>query len=125
MTYQAASVAGAQNMRELLLQMGALRDSVATELADPSSWILDIDRKITETLRSPDFPKKNFRNTPLAGSLIPWIDVPLRMAKLKKSGRAALSLIRSWEGQHLEPLEAFQLMDCVCVLVQCVVTHRA
>ena len=54
MTYQAASGAGAQNMRELLLQMGALRDSVAAELADPSSWILDIDRKVTATLRSAD-----------------------------------------------------------------------
>ncbi len=84
MTYQAASGAGAQNMRELLLQMGALRDSVATELADPSSWILDIDRKITETLRSPDFPKKNFRNTPLAGSLIPWIDVPVENGQTKE-----------------------------------------
>ncbi|WP_114654355.1 aspartate-semialdehyde dehydrogenase [Polynucleobacter necessarius] len=84
MTYQAASGAGAQNMRELLLQMGALRDSVAIELADPSSWILDIDRKITETLRSPDFPKKNFRNTPLAGSLIPWIDVPVENGQTKE-----------------------------------------
>ena len=84
MTYQAASGAGAQNMRELLLQMGTLRDSVATELADPSSWILDIDRKITETLRSSDFPKKNFRNTPLAGSLIPWIDVPVEHGQTKE-----------------------------------------
>ena len=84
MTYQAASGAGAQNMRELLLQMGALRDSVATELADPSSWILDIDRKVTETLRSPDFPKKNFRNTALAGSLIPWIDVPVENGQTKE-----------------------------------------
>jgi aspartate-semialdehyde dehydrogenase len=84
MTYQAASGAGAQNMRELLLQMGVLRDSVASELADPSSWILDIDRKITETLRSPDFPKQNFRNTPLAGSLIPWIDVPVENGQTKE-----------------------------------------
>jgi len=84
MTYQAASGAGAQNMRELLLQMGALRDSVAAELADPSSWILDIDRKVTETLRSPDFPKQNFRNTPLAGSLIPWIDVPVDHGQTKE-----------------------------------------
>ena len=84
MTYQAASGAGAQNMRELLLQMGALRDSVATELADPSSWILDIDRKVTETLRSPNFPKQHFRNTALAGSLIPWIDVPVEHGQTKE-----------------------------------------
>jgi aspartate-semialdehyde dehydrogenase len=84
MTYQAASGAGAQNMRELLLQMGALRDSVATELANPSSSILDIDRKVTETLRSPGFPKENFRNTPLAGSVIPWIDVSVEHGQTKE-----------------------------------------
>ena len=77
MTYQAASGAGAQNMRELLEQMGALHASVATELADPASAILDIDRKVTETLRSAALPVGNFRGVPLAGSLIPWIDVPV------------------------------------------------
>ena len=77
MTYQAASGAGAQNMRELLLQMGALHDSVKQALNDPSSAILDIDREVARTMRASDFPAKNFRNTPLAGSLIPWIDVPV------------------------------------------------
>jgi aspartate-semialdehyde dehydrogenase len=77
MTYQAASGAGAQNMRELLCQMGALHDAVRAELADPASAILEIDRKVAETMRSPDFPTKNFRNTALAGSLIPWIDAPV------------------------------------------------
>ena len=77
MTYQAASGAGAQNMRELLCQMGALHDAVKTELADPASAILEIDRKVAETMRAASFPTKNFRNTALAGSLIPWIDVPV------------------------------------------------
>ena len=77
MTYQAASGAGAQNMRELLSQMGALHDAVKDDLADQSSAILDIDRKVAETMRSAAFPTKNFRNTALAGSLIPWIDVPV------------------------------------------------
>lgn len=77
MTYQAASGAGAQNMRELLLQMGALHDAVRSELAEPASAILDIDRKVAECMRSPSFPTTNFRKTALAGSLIPWIDVPV------------------------------------------------
>ena len=77
MTYQAASGAGAQNMRELLAQMGAVHASVADLLADPASAILDIDRRVAETLRSAAFPTGHFRNTPLAGSLIPWIDVPV------------------------------------------------
>jgi aspartate-semialdehyde dehydrogenase len=84
MTYQAASGAGAQNMRELLSQMGALHDAVKTDLANPSSAILDIDRKVAAALRSADFPTKNFRNTALAGSLIPWIDVPVEHGQSKE-----------------------------------------
>jgi aspartate-semialdehyde dehydrogenase len=84
MTYQAASGAGAQNMRELIAQMGAIHDSVKDLLADPASAILDIDRKVAETIRSDAFPKKNFRNTPLAGSLIPWIDVPVDNGQSKE-----------------------------------------
>ena len=84
MTYQAASGAGAQNMRELLSQMGALHDAIKAELADPASAILDIDRKVAETMRAADFPTKNFRNTALAGSLIPWIDVPVDNGQSKE-----------------------------------------
>ncbi|AYH44956.1 aspartate-semialdehyde dehydrogenase [Azoarcus sp. DN11] len=84
MTYQAASGAGAQNMRELLAQMGALHDAVKAELADPASAILDIDRKVAATMRSSDFPVKNFRGAALAGSLIPWIDVPVDNGQSKE-----------------------------------------
>jgi aspartate-semialdehyde dehydrogenase len=84
MTYQAASGAGAQNMRELLAQMGALHDAVKAELADPASAILDIDRKVAETMRASRFPTRNFRNTALAGSLIPWIDVPVEGGQSKE-----------------------------------------
>ncbi|ERS82420.1 MULTISPECIES: aspartate-semialdehyde dehydrogenase [unclassified Halomonas] len=76
MTYQAASGSGAKHMRELLNQMGGLRDSVADELADPASAILDIDRKVTAAMRSGEFPTDNF-GAPLAGSLLPWIDTKL------------------------------------------------
>ena len=84
MTYQAASGAGAQNMRELLAQMGQLHRLVEHELADPSSAILDIDRKISECLRHRDLPVENFRGVPLAGSLIPWIDVPVDHGQSKE-----------------------------------------
>nr|WP_087022663.1 aspartate-semialdehyde dehydrogenase [Thaumasiovibrio subtropicus] len=73
-TYQAASGAGAKNMRELIGQMGVINDAVTSELANPATSILDIDRKVAETLRSTDFPANEF-GVPLAGSLIPWIDV--------------------------------------------------
>lgn len=73
MTYQAASGAGAPNMRELISQMGYLEKQVAAELSDPASAILDIDRKITDSLRGEGIPTANF-GYPLAGSALPWID---------------------------------------------------
>jgi aspartate-semialdehyde dehydrogenase len=73
MTYQAASGAGAPNMRELLAQMGVLHGSVADLLANPASAILEIDRKVTAELRSDAMPKKEF-GAPLAGNVLPWID---------------------------------------------------
>jgi aspartate-semialdehyde dehydrogenase len=73
MTYQAASGAGAQNMRELLVQMGAAHGAVRELLADPAAAILEIDRRVAECLRSPDLPREHF-GVALAGSLIPWID---------------------------------------------------
>ena len=76
MTYQAASGAGAQNMRELIAQMGSIHSSVAEPLSNPASAILDIDRQVASTIRSPEFPREHF-GSPLAGSLIPWIDKDL------------------------------------------------
>jgi aspartate-semialdehyde dehydrogenase len=76
MTYQAASGAGAQNMRELLSQMGEAHRVVKGLLDDPASAILDIDREVAGILRDESFPTANF-GVPLAGSLIPWIDKDL------------------------------------------------
>ncbi|MFO1385169.1 MAG: aspartate-semialdehyde dehydrogenase [Chitinivorax sp.] len=88
MTYQAASGAGAQNMRELISQMGAAHASVADLLANPSSAILEIDRKLAETMRSSQYPTDQF-GVPLAGSLIPWIDKQLDNGQSKEE----------WKGQ--------------------------
>ena len=76
MTYQSASGGGAQHMRELLGQMGRLHGSVADLLADPNSPILEIDRRVADTMNGPGFPSDHF-GVPLAGSLIPWIDKDL------------------------------------------------
>jgi len=73
MTYQAASGAGAQNMRELVEQMGSVHAAAASLLADPASAILEIDRVVADRLRSSELPQANF-GAALAGSLIPWID---------------------------------------------------
>lgn len=83
MTYQAASGAGAQNMRELLKQMGVVHNAVSDLLADPASAILDIDREVADILRGERFPTAHF-GVPLAGSLIPWIDRDLGNGQSKE-----------------------------------------
>ena len=72
MTYQAASGAGARHMRELITQMGELRRAAAGHLENPASAILDIDRAVTDALRSDNLTVEQFGH-PLAGSLLPWI----------------------------------------------------
>ncbi len=89
MTYQAASGAGAKNMRELISGMGAVHSQVAAELADPASAILAIDRKVSDFLRSEDYPKANF-GVPLAGSLIPWIDADLGNGQSKEEWKGGV-----------------------------------
>src|SRR5215471_14061016 len=73
MTYQAASGAGAQTMRELVQQMGEAHLAAKTLLDDPDSGILDIDREIAGILRDERMPTEH-TGVPLAGSLIPWVD---------------------------------------------------
>jgi len=72
-TYQAASGAGAKNMRELVNQMRIVGENCSILLDDPSNAILDVDRNVINTLRNEGFPTENF-GAPLAASLIPWID---------------------------------------------------
>jgi aspartate-semialdehyde dehydrogenase len=87
MTYQAASGAGAQNMRELLQQMGETHLAARELLADPASAILDIDREVAGILRDESFPTAHF-GVPLAGSLIPWIDRDLGNGQSKEEWKA-------------------------------------
>ncbi|KAA6187007.1 aspartate-semialdehyde dehydrogenase [Thiohalocapsa marina] len=117
MTYQAASGAGARNMRELLLQMGALRDGVAGLLADERSSILDIDRQVTATMRGDDFPDQLF-TAPLAGSLIPWIDKQLDNGQSREE----------WKGQSetnkiLGRLDVPVPIDGTCVRIGAMRCH--
>ena len=87
MTYQAASGAGAQNMRELVSQMGVAHASVEALLADPRSAIIDIDRTLVQTMRGKSFPVDHFGH-PLAGSLLPWIDKDLGNGQSKEEWKA-------------------------------------
>jgi aspartate-semialdehyde dehydrogenase len=78
MTYQAASGAGAKQLKELVSQMSHLASSSIDTynqdlLRDPSSSVLHIDRAVTEAIRSNNHPTSMI-GAPLAASLIPWID---------------------------------------------------
>jgi aspartate-semialdehyde dehydrogenase len=118
MTYQAASGAGAQNMRELLSQMGALHNVAAPMLKDSASAILNIDRVVTDSLRSADFPKANF-GAPLAGSLIPYIDKELESGQSKEEwkGQVETNKILGRSGADITPI------DGICVRVGAMRCH--
>ncbi|GEN22413.1 aspartate-semialdehyde dehydrogenase [Halomonas cupida] len=117
MTYQAASGSGARHMRELLTQMGTLRDSVAAELQDPASAILDIDRKVTETMRSGDFPTENF-TAPLAGSLLPWIDTKLDNGQSREEWKGGVETNKIL-GRQVNPVP----IDGLCVRIGAMRSH--
>ena len=116
-TYQAASGAGARHMRELLVQMGALNAHVVKELQDPASAILDIERKVTEFIRSGALPAEQF-GVPLAGSLIPWIDKQLDNGQSREEwkGQAETNKILS-RGQNIIPV------DGLCVRIGALRCH--
>jgi len=83
MTYQAASGAGANNMRELLTQMGEVESSAREQLADPASAILDIDRRVTAKLNDGSMTTSRWA-VPLAASLIPWIDTAMENGQTRE-----------------------------------------
>lgn len=102
MTYQAASGGGAKHMRELLNQFGALNSAVGSELEDPASAILEIDRKVLETQRG-GLDASQF-GVPLAGSLIPWIDADLGNGVAKEEWKAGVETNKILgRGDHLAP----------------------
>ena len=117
MTYQAASGAGAQNMRELIAQMGKIHADVAGQLADPASAILEIDRQVAATMRSDDLPKANFGHA-LAGSLLPYIDKQLDNGQSKEEwkGQAETNKIL---GRSINPIP----LDGTCVRIGAMRCH--
>jgi aspartate-semialdehyde dehydrogenase len=117
MTYQAASGGGARHMRELLSQFGAINAGVSTELADPASAILDIDRKVLATQRG-DLDATQF-GVPLAGSLIPWIDADLGNGQSREEWKAGVEtnkILGTDAGSHIK-------MDGLCVRIGAMRSH--
>lgn len=117
MTYQAASGAGAQNMRELIAQMGVINASSAQLLANPASAILDIDRQVADTIRSESMPTQNF-GVPLAGSLIPWIDKDLGNGQSKEEWKGGAETNKIL-GREADPI----VIDGLCVRIGAMRCH--
>ncbi len=114
-TYQAASGAGAKNMRELVAQMKTIGDA-AGSLLDPAASILELDRKVADTLSGASFPRSEF-GAPLAASLIPWIDSAVDNGQTKEE----------WKG-HVETNKILGAnpeipVDGVCVRVGAMRSH--
>jgi aspartate-semialdehyde dehydrogenase len=117
MTYQSASGAGAQNMRELLEQMGALHREASPLLQNPACSILEIDRAVSTALRSPEFPRAHF-GVPLAASLIPWIDKDLGTGQSREEWKAGA------EANKILGLEAHPVpVEGICVRVSAMRCH--
>ena len=111
MTYQAASGAGAANMRELVAQMGAVHAAAKPLLDNPASAILELDRTVADTLRKGAVPTEQFGH-PLAGSLLPWIDKDLGNGQSREEwkGQAETNKILGRNGNAVP-------VDGVCVRV--------
>jgi aspartate-semialdehyde dehydrogenase len=118
MTYQAASGAGAQGMRELLVQMGQLESAATDLLAQERSSILDIDAAVTEAMRAEQFDTSSW-GVPLAGSLIPWIDADLENGQSKEEWKAEVETnkILGRSAQNVIPI------DGICVRVGAMRCH--
>ena len=117
MTYQAASGAGARNMRELIRQMGCIHDHVAVELDNPASTILAIDYKTTALLRDDALPTAEF-GVPLAGSLIPYIDQEFGNGQSREEWKAQAETNKILGRQH-KPIP----VDGVCVRIGAMRCH--
>jgi aspartate-semialdehyde dehydrogenase len=117
MTYQAASGAGAQNMRELIKQMGVIDQSVNALLSDPASAILEIDKAVADIIRSAHFPSPNF-GVPLAGSLIPWIDKDLGNGQSKEEWKGGVETNKIL-GREANPI----VIDGLCVRIGAMRCH--
>jgi aspartate-semialdehyde dehydrogenase len=105
-------------VRELVEQIVRIGKSAERVLDDPAASVLDLDRAVTDTVRSRDFPTANFGN-PLAASLLPWIDRDLGNGQSREEwkGQAEASKILGRNGASQVPV------DGVCVRVGAMRCH--
>ena len=122
MTYQAASGGGAQHMRELLTQFGAINAEVKLLLDNPAAAILEIDRKVLAKQHSFSEDETKQFGVPLAGNLIPWIDKDMHNGVSKeewKAGAETNKILGRGDGFSAAPIP----VDGLCVRVGAMRCH--
>ena len=117
MTYQAASGAGAAHMKELVRQMGFIRDAAGSGLDDPAVSALSVDATVQAALRTDAAPVTEF-GLPLAANLIPWIDKDLGTGQSREEWKA-MAEANKILGREATPLP----VDGICVRVGAMRCH--
>ncbi|HVN70515.1 MAG TPA: aspartate-semialdehyde dehydrogenase [Desulfomonilia bacterium] len=116
MTYQAASGAGANNMRELIEQMAFVGRASGKLLDKPASAALELDRLVLNAIHDKSFPKKVF-GYPLAANLLPWIDTAMANGQSREEWKGIAETNKILNTRYAIPV------DGICVRVSSMRCH--
>lgn len=116
MTYQAASGAGANNMRELVEQMAFVGASAKRLLARPATAALELDKCVLGALHDRAFPQKVFGH-PLAANLLPWIDAEMKNGQSREEWKGLVETNKILGTRKTIPV------DGICVRVSSMRCH--
>ncbi len=117
MTYQAASGAGAANVKELLAQQAFISKAIEGDLR--SAPVHELLSKARAASHDPQFPCTEF-GAPLAGSLIPWIDTDLGNGMSREEWKGEVET-----NKILGLPEGTIKVDGLCVRVPALQSHSA
>src|SRR6266581_3417482 len=117
MTYQAASGAGAEHVRELVKQIGFVHQAAQPLLEDPASAVLEVDKAVASAVRGGDFPREHF-GFPLAASLLPWIDQDLGNGQSREESKGQAEANKML-GRSANPVP----IDGICVRIGALRCH--
>jgi aspartate-semialdehyde dehydrogenase len=116
MTYQAASGAGAKNMRELVEQMAYIGNASRDLLSSTATAALELDKKVLEAMHEGAFPTANF-GFPLAGSVLPWIDTELENGQSREEWKGIAETNKILQTETAIPI------DGLCVRIASMRCH--
>jgi aspartate-semialdehyde dehydrogenase len=116
MTYQAASGAGAKNMRELVEQMAYIGKASKKLLGKPATAALELDRLVLGALHDDSFPKEVF-GYPLAANVLPWIDSAMENGQSREEWKGIVETNKILGTKKTIPV------DGVCVRVSSMRCH--